>query len=30
MALADHECQLAHLRPVIEAVEVEVYGEELD
>jgi hypothetical protein len=30
VALADHECQLAHLRPVIEAVEVEVYGKELD
>jgi hypothetical protein len=30
VALADHECQLAHLRPVIEAVEVEVYGRELD
>jgi hypothetical protein len=30
IALVDLECQLAHTRPVIEAVEVEVYGKELD
>ena len=30
IALADLECQIAYLRPVIEAVEIEVFGEELD